>query len=109
MHRPRIDASAGGSLRAGPAMAEAGLEERAKALEVEAAEQLVFPKLHACPSGAATPRAERVAPQGAAVETVGRRLSRQGHAPRVFDKRAEVVRVEWGLSCQSVDSRPMKL
>src|SRR3546814_647260 len=52
-HTPRIDASARGSLRADPAMGEAALAELRKVFTLEVAQQLVFPKLYACPSGVA--------------------------------------------------------
>src|SRR3546814_5453747 len=52
-HTPRIDASARGSLRADPAMGEAALAELRKVFTLEVAQQLVFPKLSACPSGVA--------------------------------------------------------
>jgi gamma-glutamyltranspeptidase/glutathione hydrolase len=52
-HTPRIDASARGSVRADPAMGEAALTELRKVFTVEVAQQLVFPKLYACPSGVA--------------------------------------------------------
>jgi len=50
-HTPRIDAAARGSVRADPAMGEAALAELKKVFTVEVAQQLVFPKLYACPSG----------------------------------------------------------
>src|SRR3546814_17110600 len=50
-HTPRIDASARGSLRADPAMGEAALAELRKLFKLEVAQQLVFPRLYACPSG----------------------------------------------------------
>ncbi len=52
-HTPRIDASARGSVRADPAMGEAALAELKKVFQVEVAQQMVFPKLYACPSGVA--------------------------------------------------------
>lgn len=52
-HTPRIDASARGSLRADPAMGEAALAELRKHFAVEVAQQMVFPKLYACPSAVA--------------------------------------------------------
>ncbi len=52
-HTPRIDASARGSLRADPAMGKAALAELKKHFDVEVAQQLVFPRLYACPSGVA--------------------------------------------------------
>ena len=52
-HRPRIDASARGSIRADPALGAAALSELRKVFEVEVAQLLVFPKLYSCPSGVA--------------------------------------------------------
>jgi gamma-glutamyltranspeptidase / glutathione hydrolase len=52
-HVPRIDASDRGSIRVDPRLGEAVLEELARSLELEVAQQLVFPKLYACPSGVA--------------------------------------------------------
>src|SRR3546814_18052612 len=58
-HTPRIDASARGSPRADPAMGEAALAELRKVFTLEVAQQLVFPKLYACPSGVARDPAPR--------------------------------------------------
>ena len=52
-HTPRIDASARGSVRADPRMGEAALAELGRHFSLEVAQQLVFPKLYACPSGVA--------------------------------------------------------
>jgi gamma-glutamyltranspeptidase/glutathione hydrolase len=52
-HTPRIDASARGSVRADPAMGEAALAELRRHFPLEVAQQLVFPRLYACPSGVA--------------------------------------------------------
>jgi gamma-glutamyltranspeptidase/glutathione hydrolase len=52
-HTPRIDASARGSVRADPRMGAAALDELRKHFALEVAQQLVFPKLYACPSGVA--------------------------------------------------------
>jgi gamma-glutamyltranspeptidase / glutathione hydrolase len=52
-HIPRIDASDRGSIRVDPRAGEAVLGELARHFELEVAQQLVFPKLYACPSGVA--------------------------------------------------------
>ncbi|TVQ40610.1 MAG: gamma-glutamyltranspeptidase [Geminicoccaceae bacterium] len=52
-HTPRIDASNRGSLRVDPRVGDAVLAELGERFELEIAQQLVFPKLYACPAGVA--------------------------------------------------------
>jgi gamma-glutamyltranspeptidase/glutathione hydrolase len=52
-HTPRVDASDRGSIRVDPRMGEDAVRELKQRFELEIAQQLVFPKLYACPAGVA--------------------------------------------------------
>lgn len=53
MSHPRIDASDRGSVRADPGLGPEVIEALSNEFELEIAQNLVFPKLYACPSGVA--------------------------------------------------------
>ncbi|MFC0266458.1 gamma-glutamyltransferase family protein [Kushneria aurantia] len=53
MHHPRLDASDRGSLRVDPRLAPQVLAQLGKHYVLEPAQQLVFPRLYACPGGVA--------------------------------------------------------
>jgi gamma-glutamyltranspeptidase/glutathione hydrolase len=52
-HTPRIDASDRGSIRVDPRMGDDAIRELGERFTLEIAQQLVFPKLYACPAGVA--------------------------------------------------------